>query len=347
MSDLRVFGGHDGGSGCAYFRMEVPLKEMAKHDGFDVEFAAAGDYAGTDIPVITAETLKGYDVIVAQRWNKHSGLGVWRRARGPFNRLVYDIDDDVFNVTAENWAAFKLYNRPDIRDATAHAAETADLVTVSAEPLAEVMRQFNDHVIVLPNHVPGWVLDLPRVYQRRPRIGWQGGASHGLDIGVVAEPVRQFLEKFPKWDLQLNGTDYRPTFAADPARMFYEKWIQVNTDPENYYRTIDFDIGLAPLVPTAFSSSKSFLKALEYGARGIPVIATDCEPYHDYVQDGVNGFLIQREEQWLDRLGELASDSGLRARMGVQARERARAYTIEQGWTMWRDAYQSLFKNTV
>jgi glycosyltransferase involved in cell wall biosynthesis len=324
--------------------MQLPLEELARHDGYDVTFAAAGDYAGTDIPVITASTLQGYDVIVAQRWNKYEGLATWRRARGPFNRLVYDIDDNVFEVTPENWAAYKLYGRPDIRDATAHAAETADLVTVSTETLAEVMREFNGNVAVLPNHVPGWVLDLPRVYQRRPRVGWQGGASHGLDIGVVAEPVRQFLEKFPQWDLCLGGTDYRPTFQADPARMFYEKWIQVNTGAEDYYRTIDFDIGLAPLVPTTFSKSKSNLKALEYNARGIPVLATDCEPYRDYVKDGVNGFLIREEHEWLARLSELASDSRLRAQMGTQARECARAYVIEDGWRMWAGAYEGLFR---
>jgi glycosyltransferase involved in cell wall biosynthesis len=329
---------------CVLFRMQVPLEELAKHDGYDVTFAAAGDYAGAQMPQITTETLKGYDVIVAQRWNKHEGLAIWRRARTPFSRLVYDLDDDVFNVTPENWGAYKLYARGDIRDATAHAAETADLVTVSTEPLAKVMRAYNGNVAVLPNHIPGWVLDLPRTYQRRPRIGWQGGASHGLDIGVVAEPVRQFLEKFPGWDLQLNGTDYRPTFNASPDRMFCEKWIQVNTDPETYYQAIDFDIGLAPLVPTAFARSKSRLKALEYNARGIPVLATDCEPYRGYVKDGVNGFLIRNEHEWLDRLSELATDSGLRARMGVQARECARIWTIENGYELWAQAYQGLFK---
>jgi hypothetical protein len=323
--------------------MELPLKALSEHDGYEVDFAAVGDYSGEKLPVITAERLRGYDVIVAQRWNKHTGLGTWRQARTPFSRLVYDIDDDVFNVTPENWAAYNLYARGDIRDATAHAAEVADLVTVSTEPLAQVMRQFNPNVAVLPNHVPAWVLDLPRVFQRRPRIGWQGGASHGLDIGVIAEPVREFLDKFPGWDLQLNGTDYRPTFEADPSRMFYEKWIQVNTGAETYYRTIDFDIGLAPLVPTAFSHSKSNLKALEYNARGIPVLATDCAPYRDYVQDGVNGFLISGEKEWTDRLSELASDSRLRAKMGEQARECARRYVIEDGWTMWADAYESLF----
>lgn len=339
---MKIFAGHDGGSGCAYFRMELPLRELAKH-GHEVTFAAAGDYGGT-VPSVTLKDLQGHDVIVAQRWNKHAGLSVWRQARTPYSRLVYDLDDDIFAITPENWAAYNLYSRADIRDATIHAAETADLVTVSTEPLAQVMREFSGNVTVLPNHVPGWVLDLPRRQRDRPAIGWQGGASHGLDIGVTAEPARRFLERFPGWDLQLNGTDYRPTFRADPARMIYVPWIQVNRDQENYYRSIDFDIGLAPIVPTAFSRSKSRLKALEYNARGIPVLATDCEPYRGYVRDGVNGFLIRYEHEWLKRMSELAADDGLREQMSAQSRQCARIWTIEHGWELWADAYGKMFR---
>jgi glycosyltransferase involved in cell wall biosynthesis len=309
-----------------------------------VEFAAVGDYGGAKGPVITAETLKNFDIVLAQRWNKHTGLGTWRQARTPFSRLVYDIDDNVFSVDKENWGAHSLYAREDIRDATIHAAEVADLVTVSTEPLAEVMKEFNKNTVVLPNHVSSWVLDLPRVKRDRPRVGWQGGASHGLDIGVAADPVRRFLRRFPGWDLQLNGTDYRPTFKADPDRMFYEKWIQVNTDARAYYSSIDYDIGLAPLVPTVFSRSKSGLKAIEHAARGIPTIASDCEAYRAVITHGVNGFLVKRDHEWLSYLSELARDDDLRAKMGAAAKDMARRHLIEDGWTMWRDAYEGLFK---
>jgi glycosyltransferase involved in cell wall biosynthesis len=194
---------------------------------------------------------------------------------------------------------------------------------------------------------------LRRDRERRRKMGCrlcrvtmvQGKTAHrGLDIGVAAEPVRRFLKRFPGWDLQLNGTDYRPTFNTNTDRMFYEKWIQVNKDAPGYYRAIDFDIGLAPLVPAKFTASKSALKALEYNARGIPVIATDCEPYRDYVKDGINGFLVKYDHQWLSYLSELASDDALREKMSTAARETARAWTIEDGWKPWARAYEGLFK---
>jgi hypothetical protein len=341
---VRVFAGHDGGSGCAWYRMTVPLEELGRHDGFEVTFADAGD-AVTGTPMVTLKDLQGHDVIVAQRWNKHTGLSVWRRARTPYSRLVYELDDDLWNITAENWAAYNLYGRPDIRDAVEHAAQTADLVTVSTEPLAAVLREFSENVAVLPNCIPRWALVQGTPARRaRPRVGWQGGASHGVDIGLVADPVRRFLRRFPGWDLQLNGTDYRATFRAPEDRAFYAPWIQVSQDPRGYFGSIDFDIGLAPLYPTAFASSKSNIKIVEYAARGIPSVAADCPAYRGTITHGVDGFLVKRDHEWLKYLSELAGDDGLRAKMGEAARDMAARHVIEDGWTAWRDAYEGLFR---
>lgn len=342
---MKIFAVHDGGSGCAYYRVRLPLEELDKHDGFEVTFANGGESDGRRSPV-TARDLEGYDVIVGQRLNKHDGLGIWRGARTPFSRLVYETDDDVFTVNKENWQAYSLFAREEIQDAIIHGAEVADLITVTNGHLAQVMTEAtgNPATAVLPNHVPGWVLDMKRPERPRPCVGWQGGASHGADIGLAAEPMRRFLKRFPGWDLEFTGTDYRPTFRADSGRMSYVPWVRVNDDPHRYYTTMNFSVGLAPLLENAFNNSKSFLKCLEYNALGIPVLASDVGPYREYVQHGVNGFLIRRDHEWLKYASELASDDGLREKMGRQARECAREYTIERGWTLWAGAYRNLFR---
>jgi len=320
----------------------MPLAELARHDGFEVTFADAGDNGHP--PSVTLDMLRGHDIVVAQRWNKHEGLGIWRRA-SLWARTVYELDDDLWHITPENWAAYQLYGRGDIRDATQHAAETADLITVTTEPLAEVMREVagHDRVAVLPNCIPSWVTRLPRQPRDRPRIGWGGGASHGVDIGQVASPVRRFLKRFPGWDLQLNGSDYRVTFKAPDDRVFVVPWVPVHEHPEKYYAGIDYDIGLAPLWPTTFSTCKSGVKALENGARGIPTIATDLEPYSSVITHGVDGFLVRRDHEWLRYMSLLAGDDELRAKMGEAARDMARRYLIEDRWRDWSDAYAGLF----
>jgi glycosyltransferase involved in cell wall biosynthesis len=107
---------------------------------------------------------------------------------------------------------------------------------------------------------------------------------------------------------------------------------------------VDFDIGIAPLVPTVFAETKSHIKALEYAALGIPVVASDSAAYRDFVIDGVTGFLVKRDHEWARRLGELINDDAMRTEMGVKARELASQWTIQKGWQEWESAYASILR---
>jgi glycosyltransferase involved in cell wall biosynthesis len=154
--------------------------------------------------------------------------------------------------------------------------------------------------------------------------------------------VRRFLKRFPGWDLRLGGADYRPTFQAG-NRVQYRAWVPVYDDPASYYGTLDFDIWLAPLTMKPFDYSKSNIKVLEYAARGIPAIATDCNVYRSFIRHGENGFLVKEDHEWLKYLSILANDDELRRKMGDAARADAAQWTIEGNWQRWEQAYQSLF----
>lgn len=319
---MRIFGFHDQ-SGCGRYRVIMPLEEMAKH-GHEIKLQLGG----------TGEAAQGYQVVIGQRMDKHDALPIWRRLKVS-SRLVYEIDDDVFSVDTVNWMAHRVYSKPLPQDAVIHAAEVADLVTVTTEPLAEVMRQYNPNVAVLPNHVPAEILEIERPRREKLVVGWAGGASHAADIAMIAQQVRRFLDRHPA-ELHLIGTDYSETFRR-PAR--FTRW---DPDLMAYYRNVDFDIGLCPLTGTKFDASKSHIKALECAALGIPVIASDVEAYREFVVDGVTGFLVKREDQWFSRLRDLANDAELREQMGVKARELASKWTIDRGWMLWQQAYEEL-----
>jgi glycosyltransferase involved in cell wall biosynthesis len=320
---VKIFGFHDD-SGCGWYRIKLPLGELASN-GNEVKLELGG----------TGEAARGYEVVIGQRMDKYDALPIWRRLKASA-RLVYEIDDDVFNVDPVNWMAHRVYSQPVPQDTVIHAAQVADLVTVTTEPLAEVMRAHNPNVVVLPNHIPASLLELQRLRRDRLVVGWAGGASHGLDLAMIAPQVRRFLDRERRAELHLIGTDYGPTFRR-PAR--FTQW---DSDVHGYYANIDFDVGLAPLTDTLFNSSKSAIKALEYAALGIPVIASDVPAYRDFVVDGVTGYLVRHEHEWFKRLRDLANDEAMRTEMGAKAREHAASYTIEEGWRLWETTYSAL-----
>jgi glycosyltransferase involved in cell wall biosynthesis len=170
-----------------------------------------------------------------------------------------------------------------------------------------------------------------------------GGASHGRDIHQAVPSVRRFMKRFPNWDLVLAGVDYRDQFKCDPARSHHLPWIHVCDDPDMFYRMIDFDIGICPLLDTEFARSKSHIKALEYMARGVVPVASDVEPYRKFITHGVNGFLVKRDHEWLSALSELANDEDLRLKMSAAAIATAREHTIEKHYQEWVNAYKMLF----
>lgn len=320
-------------------RITQPLRELAKH-GHEVTFSVSRETE-------TIEHMRNaasFDVVVCQRLAGYKGMPMWRRARTPANRLVYETDDDLFNVDPINWSAYEQFRKPDIREAIMGYCQTADLITVTCENLAEVHRELNKSTAVLPNCIPEYVLELPRTENRRPRLGWVGGASHGLDIHEASSSVRRFLARNDKWDLYLGGMDYRPSFnVRNWDQMLFAEWRDIFLAEREYYESIDFEIGLAPLKDTEFARSKSPIKALEYNARGIPVIASDVLPYRDYIVHGENGFLVKDNHEWMKYIRLLADNPDLRKEMGEKGKIHAGELTVENNWQRWEKAYEGLF----
>ena len=336
---MKILASYDG-LGCGHVRLTQPLRMMEKH-GHEVKMVVSTQPEA----IIAMRDARDYDIVIGQRFAGFDGMQLWRRARTPRNRLVYETDDDLFSIDTANWAAYSTFNSPKIREAILGYCELSDLVTVTVEPLAEVHRKYGAaSVAVLPNSIPEYVLGMTREKYDRPRIGWVGGGSHGIDVHEAVPAVRRFLAKNDDWDLFIGGTDYRPSFnPKNWDQMIFSEWRQVNEHEADYYESLNFDIGLAPVRDTPFAQSKSALKALEYNARGIPVIASDVAPYRDYITDGENGFIVKTEHDWMRYIRLLASDVALRHEMSRKSKEHAAECTIEQNWRLWEKAYEGLF----
>lgn len=314
--------------GCGYYRFWQPWTQLARWSGHQVAIPDPGEHRILPDDEIVEE----FDLLARQRPAGELGTRRWRRW-GELTRTVYEVDDNLLEPDPSG--APHLLD-PETREQIKACLRASHLVTTSTETLAEVYRPYNDRIVVVPNFIHEDLLALERPRRERVTLCWAGGANHLQDLELVRDPVKGLLDADPQVDWHMLGFDYRPIFG-DRGR--FTGW-QPNV--WSYYAAIDGDIGVVPLRDTPFNRARTPIKALEYAALGIPVVASDLEPYREFVIDGVTGYLVRTPDQWRARLTELVNDEAARIEMGAKAKEVARGHTIQQGWTRWRDIYEEV-----
>lgn len=327
MADLDVFGWQADETGCGFYRIALPMQGLTGL-GHNIAHSMKMPPEARDNPAT---------VIVGQRVCKPGPTELWQLLAAQGRKLVFEIDDDLWNVDASSPVAHEYFARPEIRANLQRNIEVSAAVTVTTEPLAERVAAWNPNVHVVPNSVPDWLVDHQPV--RRDdgilTIGWGGSATHQMDFDQAADQLRRYIQRNASTEFHCIGNDYGKWMRIPRDRARFTPWV---ANVEDFLRTIDYHIAVAPLRPHLFNSSKSALKGVEAGALGIPIVASAVRPYEDYVRHGSTGFLVRRDHEWAQHLRALANDPDLRAAMGQAAREQARQHTITQTAPLWEKA---------
>ncbi|MFD5089337.1 glycosyltransferase [Amycolatopsis thailandensis] len=328
---MKLFGVLADTQGCGWYRMIMPFTEVARRNpGWRL-------YLDGLMP----DRVDGIDVLVAQRTCLPEPSATFQRhCREGAVRTVLELDDDLWSLDPANRAAVKFYT-PELLENLRRNVELADVVTTTTEPLAEVLRQMNPNVVVLPNMIPKWLLHHDRpVTNGRVTLGWAGGPGHSRDFGEMAAPVRRLLQH-PRFRDEaefhmIGGPDWTDRVSSPRSTTRHTGWFP---NVEDLYRALDFDLGLAPLRPTPFNDAKSDVKLLEYAALGIPAIASDTGPYQRAEAAGALALLCRTARDWAAALEALVNDAEARDRMGKEAREWAATRSIETNAHLWESAY--------
>jgi glycosyltransferase involved in cell wall biosynthesis len=323
---LDVFGLMADRTGCGTIRIELPLTALRAH-GFATAFSERMSEH------LQTRTLIGQRVCmpgVTTAWQKLA-------AASDRPRMILELDDDLWNIDASSPVAHAFFAQPGVRANLEANLRAADAVTVTTDELADVVRPFNASVHVIPNCLPEWLLthERPR-HDGRVTIGWGGSATHLMDVEEIGGQLRQVMARNPHAELHLMGSDYRKALGVRD-RVRVTPW--TNSVPD-YWRSIDYDVMLAPLRANVFNASKSPLRPLEAAMLGIPVIASDYGPYAGFVRHGETGYLVRRDHEWGKYLRELVNDEATREEMGAAGRRQAASWTVEGNVDTWAKVIQ-------
>jgi len=237
-------------------------------------------------------------------------------------RLVYDMDDAFWTHPPQLKQIGRRLRDPE---RIPKMLRMVDHVLAGNEFLAAFARQYNPAVTVFPT-----VLDTQRYYLRQEpqdnvvTIGWVGRWSSAPYLATLENVFARLGATYPNVVLRLIGAG-DVAFAGLP----------VETVPWHLEKEIEsiakFDVGIMPLPDDIYSRGKCGFKLLQYMALGIPGVASPVGVNKTIVQDGVNGFLANSENEWLDKLSRLVVEPELRRQMGHAGRRTVEArFSVEK-----------------
>ena len=350
---------------CGYYRLTLPLTALQRYAGCEVLKIERGDKADKIL-----QYLQKSDVIIVPRVGEEMFVEYIPRIKGLGKKIIIDHDDNMFCISpmsphyeeagTENvqvcvngemlplWEDGKNIDLARNRARCVNfkkAMNAADMVTVTQPILADVYREYNPKVKVLPNCV-----DM-KLWQRlslQPhdgiRIGWLGGSSHYEDWLMISPAITEIMNRYSQTRLILMGAKFDGTLKGIPRnRIEFHEWVHTEAYPLKA-AILDLDMAIIPLQDTEFNRCKSNIKWVEMGALQIPCVTSFVSPYKESATEE-NGIYIKDNDvgAWCDGLDLLIKDPLLRARMGAEAHKTVGMhFDINTKWHLWHDAYQEL-----
>ena len=92
------------------------------------------------------------------------------------------------------------------------------------------------------------------------------------------------------------------------------------------------DVGISWIPDDLWSRGKCGPKVLQYQAAGLPVVANPVGVHPEIIHPGVDGFLPDSDDEWIESIRQLANDPGLRGRMGRVALASVGANYSVESW---------------
>ena len=267
--------GANGPQSSAYIRLLSPLSDEVVRGSVEITL-------GPPQPALPA-----CDICIVQRaaftdMAEADALRATLASRG--TPLVVDLDDDFLGMGDDHPDV--AHYRPRI-EALAHILAGASEVWFSMPVLAARYAALSARSAVIPNTID------PRLWRdwRRPppipfgaarvRMLYMGTKTHAADWAMIRPALERLWRARPgAFDVTLIGVTPAIEEAPwlhrlePPARSVpypsFVAWLRAQGP---------FDLGLAPLVDTAFNRAKSDIKLLEYAALGLLPVASDIAAY--------------------------------------------------------------------
>ncbi|PWL30508.1 MAG: group 1 glycosyl transferase [Fluviicola sp. XM-24bin1] len=223
-------------------------------------------------------------------------------------KYIYDFDDAIWlpNYSQSNAKFHRLKAYGKVKK----IIRWADSVVVGNSFLAEYASKYNDNVQIIPT-----TIDLENVHNLVTkhqedviRIGWTGSHTTMEYLPLLVPTLKELEQNHPiKFRVISN---HPPEIELDCLE--YVKW-----DKDSEIEDLAaIHIGVMPLKDSIWAKGKCGFKGLQYMSLEIPSVMSAVGVNPEIVENGENGFLIEKEEDWRHVLLQLIQDIELRKKIG-------------------------------
>jgi glycosyltransferase involved in cell wall biosynthesis len=278
-----------------------------------------------------------YDIIVIAREAFITGSTFFERALAKSNaKIVFDFDDSIWlDVISSNNRFFSsLKNGAK----TAKIIEMSDRVFAGNEFLADYARPHNDNTVIVPTTIDTNAYQPAYNIDREPiTIGWSGSVSTIEHFQFAVPVLRKLKEKFKnRVSIKVIGDGNYIESSLDIKGVPWRK----ETELIDLHQ---IDIGIMPLPDNEWTWGKCGLKGLQYMALEIPTIMSPVGVNLEIIQDGINGFLADTTEEWMEKISMLIEQPDLRVKMGKRGRKTVvDKYSVESNRENYLRQFESL-----
>lgn len=239
--------------------------------------------------------------------------------------FIFDFDDAIFLPATSNSNNFiERYKRPD---KVARIIKMSKHVIAGNAYLADFARSYNSFVSIIPTPI-----DTDKYFPIKNNgkgevvIGWIGSITTLSFVEMMKGVFVELSKRFSYIKFKIVGGNFSITGLSN---IISKPW-SLNSELEDL---MSFDIGIMPMPDNEWTKGKCGFKATLYMSMGIPCVCSSVGVNKEIIADGVDGFLANSEEEWVDKLSELIKDQKLRNTIGMSAR-----VTVEERYSLIANA---------
>jgi len=309
---VQLYSGQNCSTGDFIYRIEQParwLSKLARVEVVNIDLLNVSDWTPLiEAPLLILHHLSDPDLLPIITKRREFGLPT-----------IYELADN-FHASQEHLYEDKQTGPLEYHVIIEALMKRCDAVQTTGIALRQRYEHLNSNFFIFPNLVEH--INDPKSTENNSgtfTAGWGGSVRHLADLQAYVPALTDWVIQHPDVRLGIMASQkIQQLFSGVPS----EQLSLYHPGSLNNYLVFlsGLDVGIAPLLPTAFNACRSDVKFLEYASCEAVPLSSRFGPYLEVGQEDETILFFDNSKELIAKLESLRSDREKRAKMAKQAR---------------------------